>query len=168
MPGAPRVASVWRSEPHRSPQAGHDAVRRLTSREQFQATLAGPVVAKTEHFALHLLTLEALTPSGPPGSKGDARAVLFPGAGAWLGAMAPKRWARRAVTRNLIKRQIHHVSSSQQHLFAAAAHVVRLRAAFDPARFASASSKPLRKFVAKQLADLFTQAAPHRAAGAGR
>ena len=143
-------------------------MRRLTSREQFHATLAGPIVAKTEHFALHRLTLETSTPAGPQSPSDDAKAVLFPGGGAWLGAMAPKRWARRAVTRNLIKRQIHHVSASQQHLFSAAAHVVRLRAAFDPGRFASAASKPLRKLVATQLGDLFKQAALRQAAGAGR
>ena len=143
-------------------------MRRLTSREQFQATLAGPIVAKTEHFALHRLALEASTPARHQASSGDAWAALFPGGGVWLGAMAPKRWARRAVTRNLIKRQIHHVSASQQHLFAAAAHVVRLRAAFDPVRFASAASKPLRSLVAMQLDELFKQAAQRRAAGAGR
>lgn len=143
-------------------------MRRLTSRAQFQATLAGPIVARTEHFALHCLALESSTPAKPQGLSGDARSVLFPSGGAWLGAMAPKRWARRAVTRNLIKRQIHHVSASQKQLFAAASHVVRLRAGFDPAHFASAASKPLRKFVAKQLGELFAQATLRRAAGEGR
>ena len=144
-------------------------MRRLTSREQFQATLAGPVVAKTEHFALHCLALGALAPSAKPtGACNDARDVLFPGGGAWLGAMTPKRWARRAVTRNLIKRQIHHVSASQKQLFTAASHVVRLRAAFDPACFASAASQPLRRFVATQLGELFAQATQRRTARAAR
>lgn len=142
-------------------------MRRLTSREQFQATLDGPVVARTEHFALHCLALEASTPRSRQDARVDARATLFPGGGVWLGAMAPKRWARRAVTRNLIKRQIHHVSASQKQFFPAASHVVRLRAAFDQARFASAASKPLRQFVAKQLDALFEQATQRRATGAG-
>jgi ribonuclease P protein component len=33
---------------------------------------------------------------------------------AWLGAMVPKRWARRSVTRHTIKRQIYAVSSDYE------------------------------------------------------
>lgn len=129
-------------------------MRRLTSREQFQAILAGPVVAKTEHFALHCLA----PPAKPQGLNSDAWTALFPGGGMWLGAMVPKRWAKRAVTRNLIKRKIHQVSASQQSSLPAAAHVVRLRTAFSQGSFPSAASKPLRKLVAAQLAELFQQA----------
>ena len=45
----------------------------------------------------------------------------------WLGAMVPKRWARRAVTRNAIKRQIYNVSERFGDRLPVAAHVVRLR-----------------------------------------
>jgi hypothetical protein len=51
-----------------------------------------------------------------------------------MGAMVPKRWAKRAVTRNTIKRQIYSVSSEQAISVPAAAHVVRLRAGFDRKR----------------------------------
>ena len=52
--------------------------------------------------------------------------------------MVPKRWARRAVTRNAIRRQIYAVTGSLQPPLPAAVHLVRLRAAFAPAQFPSA------------------------------
>ena len=36
--------------------------------------------------------------------------TLFSIEDVWMGALVPKRWARRAVTRNAIKRQIYSVS----------------------------------------------------------
>ena len=45
--------------------------------------------------------------------------------------MVPKRWARRAVTRNTIKRQIYAVGALFEARLPQAAHVVRLRTAFD-------------------------------------
>jgi ribonuclease P protein component len=78
----------------------------------------------------------------------------------WVGALIPKRWARRAVTRNAIKRQIFNVSQSLETELPAAAHVVRLCAAFDRARFVSASSDALKQAVRAELHQLFTRAAP--------
>ncbi len=54
------------------------------------------------------------------------------------------------------------MSALQEHFFADAAHVVRLRAAFDPKLFTSAVSGALRKAVADELADLFRMAAQPR------
>lgn len=143
-------------------------MRRLTSREQFQAILAGPIVAKTEHFALHRLAPPVSPPARPLGLNSDAWGALFPGGGVWLGAMVPKRWAKRAVTRNLIKRQIHHVSALQQSSLAVAAHVVRLRTGFSQGSYPSAASKPLRELVAAQLAELYQQASVRLVANVGR
>lgn len=69
----------------------------------------------------------------------------------WLGAMVPKRWARRAVTRNAIKRQIYAVSADYQHLYPQAAFVVRLRHEFSRAEFVSATSQQLRLAVRLEL-----------------
>ena len=74
--------------------------------------------------------------------------------GTWLGAMVPKRWARRAVTRNAIKRQIYVVSADFQHLFQQAAFVVRLRRDFSRTKFASATSVQLRTAVRGELQSL--------------
>ncbi len=73
--------------------------------------------------------------------------------------MVPKRWAKRAVTRNAIKRQIYSVSSEIETTLAAQAHVVRLRAAFDRGQYISASSDALKRAVRLELQQLFAQVA---------
>ncbi len=80
--------------------------------------------------------------------------------------MVPKRWARRAVTRNTIKRQIYAVSTCFETQLPQAAHVVRLRATFDRKQFISATSEPLKMAVRQELEQLFQRAtaksgAPH-------
>ncbi len=73
--------------------------------------------------------------------------------------MVPKKWARRAVTRNAIKRQIYNVSERFVHRLPVAAHVVRLRSAFDRQHFTSATSQPLKLAVRQELEQLFERAA---------
>ena len=73
--------------------------------------------------------------------------------------MAPKRWARRAVTRNAIKRQIYNVAATLEPQLLTAAHVVRLRAMFDRKLFVSASSDALKAAVRNELLQLFARAA---------
>ncbi len=91
---------------------------------------------------------------------------LFLTGGVWVGALVPKRWARRAVTRNLLKRQIYQVSKTQEHLLPHAAHLVRLRVEFDHARFVSAASGLLRQAAAEELRLLFRHAVIALASGA--
>ena len=81
---------------------------------------------------------------------------LFATTGPYLGAMVPKRWAKRAVTRNTIKRQIYNVSSDFSTQLQAGAHLVRLRAGFDRAQFISATSDKLKASVRAELQQLFT------------
>jgi ribonuclease P protein component len=75
-----------------------------------------------------------------------------------MGAMVPKRWAKRAVTRNAIKRQIYSVSSDFESALPVAAHVVRLRAVFDRKQFISATSDMLKATVRQELQQLFAHA----------
>jgi ribonuclease P protein component len=72
--------------------------------------------------------------------------------------MVPKRWAKHAVRRNSIKRQIYHVSSEFRSVLPAAAHVVRLRSGFDKAIFLSPNSIALKLAVRKELTLLFLNA----------
>ncbi len=72
-----------------------------------------------------------------------------------MGAMVPKRWAKRAVTRNMIKRQIYNAASLDASALPTAAYVVRLRAGFDRQRFVSASSTALKQQVLQELIALF-------------
>jgi ribonuclease P protein component len=133
-------------------------VHRLKTRPQFQATLAGGTISRTTHFALHRLPLMAradiskVETAGPAPHEAQA---LFALDGVWVGAMVPKRWARRAVTRNTIKRQIYAVSGGFADRLTRAAHVVRLRATFDRKQFISATSDQLKMAVRQELEQLF-------------
>lgn len=135
-------------------------VHRLKTRPQFQAVLAGATVSRTAHFALHRLALpepvgEVQAPTPTAGPAADKAQALFAVDGVWLGAMVPKRWARRAVTRNAIKRQVYAVSAQFEPRLPAAAHVVRLRATFDRRQFVSACSDALKRAVRQELEQLF-------------
>jgi ribonuclease P protein component len=127
-------------------------VQRLQTRPQFQAALSGSIVAKTPHFALHRNSLDTTGLRSVDGAT--KQRPLFPVKDTWLGAMVPKRWARRAVTRNAIKRQIYAVSADFQHLYPQAAFVVRLRRDFSRAEFVSATSPQLRSAVRLELQSL--------------
>lgn len=73
--------------------------------------------------------------------------------------MVPKRWARRAVTRNAIRRQVYEVGSRFESALAPRAYVVRLRTGFDRAVFSSAQSDALKQAVREELESLFGRAA---------
>jgi ribonuclease P protein component len=125
-------------------------VQRLKTRPQFQAVLAGSIVARTTHFALHRNALDAKAVQAKAEAQLDARA-LFPVQATWIGAMVPKRWAKRAVTRNAIKRQIYTVSDDFSQQYPLAAYVVRLRREFSRKEFISASSEQLKLAVRAEV-----------------
>ena len=77
--------------------------------------------------------------------------MLFREQDMWIGAMVPKRWAKRAVTRNAIKRQIYTVSAEFSHLYPQAAFVVRLRSSFSRTEFVSAVSDLLKQAVRAEV-----------------
>jgi ribonuclease P protein component len=129
-------------------------VQRLKTREQFQAVMAAGTVSRTTHFALHRCALAV--------HDAAADAVQLPLClpdDVWLGALIPKRWAKRSVTRNAIKRQIYAVSALDESRLPAAAHVVRLRTTFDRKQFVSATSDALKSAVRDELQQLFERAA---------
>lgn len=125
-------------------------MQRFKTRPQFQAALAASLIAKSTHFAMHRVGLDG------PSSKSERS--LFSTHDIWIGAMVPKRWAKRAVTRNAIKRQIYTVSTCLQNASTPgalpAAFLVRLRRDFSRKVFASASSCALKEAVRAELLDL--------------
>jgi ribonuclease P protein component len=133
-------------------------VQRLKTRAQFQAVMAGATVSRTPHFALHRMALDSPLAT-KPGPESVGPQALFAVRDAWIGALLPKRWAKRAVTRNAIKRQIYAVSLGLTPPLPAAAHVVRLRTGFDRKQFISATSEVLKRAVRAELQDLFARAA---------
>ena len=129
-------------------------MQRFKTRPQFQAALAGSLIAKSTHFALHRVGLDF--PSG------KSERSLFSINDIWVGAMVPKRWAKRAVTRNAIKRQIYTVSNPLQNASTPgglpAAFLFRLRREFSCQVFASASSCALKEAVRAELLVLMQMA----------
>jgi ribonuclease P protein component len=114
---------------------------RLLKRDEFRTVLAAPVVAKTKHFALHRLLLDDAS-----GGQGK------------IGAVTPKRWAKRSVTRNALKRQIYIVAEQISAHVAVAAYVVRLRQSFALSEFVSASSDKLKTAARQELQTLWQRA----------
>ena len=134
-------------------------MQRLKTRPQFQAALAGGTVSRTPHFSLHRLSLSESGNTADDLQFNAAQTPLFHPQAVWLGAMVPKRWARRAVTRNTIKRQIYAISEQFEVRLPCAAHVVRLRSGFDRKQFISATSTLLKQAVRLELVQLFEHAA---------
>lgn len=154
-------------------------MRPLVKSADFERTLAAPTRARSPHFAVHhlhgapgvsvpprthKLSTELSTGRGP----GDDSPVDDPGApapveGVWWGAVVPKRHARRAVTRSLLKRQIR-AAMGRLPALPAGLWVVRLRAPFPREQFPSAASEPLRRAARDELDTLLAEAA-RRAAG---
>jgi ribonuclease P protein component len=104
----------------------------LLSKAQFDAVFAGRMIAKSPHFALHYVAAQALA----------------------VGVVVPKRWARRAVTRNTIRRQVYAVSDTQTSSLALGHYVVRLRSEFSRQDFPSARSVALKQLVRSELVTL--------------
>lgn len=78
--------------------------------------------------------------------------------GHWLGSVIPKRNARAAVTRNLLRRQIRAVISRHEANLAPGLWLVRLRAPYSRTSFHAASSEHLRDAAAQELDALFARA----------
>lgn len=109
-------------------------------------------VARTPHFVLHQWQHPAKASTG---SGFEETPALFVDGVLMMGALTPKRWAKRAVTRNMIRRQIHAVSHEFEKGLKPTAYVVRLRATFNHQKFVSASSDVLKQIVREELKQLF-------------
>ena len=136
------VVPVAVAEPVPAPRLR--APRHLRHRAQFDAVLASAPAAKSSHFALHMADTSAQRHA----------AGLFPGAGPWVGVLLPKRWARRAVTRNTLRRQVYALAAEFGSRLPDAAMVVRLRTGFDRKVYPSATSEALRRAVRAELLTL--------------
>ena len=72
----------------------------------------------------------------------------------WIGCVVPKRHARRAVTRTLLKRQIRASFARHASALPAGLWLVRLRAGFAAADFVSARSVALARAARCELDSL--------------
>jgi ribonuclease P protein component len=72
----------------------------------------------------------------------------------WLGCLVPKRQARRAATRNLIKRQMRETFRHQAALLPQGLWLLRLHAGFAVATHPSAASEALASAAGSELRQL--------------
>ncbi|MFX1680489.1 ribonuclease P protein component [Mitsuaria sp. CC2] len=154
-------------------------IGRVVRSADFERVLGTPSRARSAHFAVHHLADSPSLPKRRPStgtadlSTGDApfhsqavdetqiasvaptSAAPLPAAPdrAWLGYVVPKRHAKRAVTRTLLKRQIRAVFADLPEL-PPGLWVVRLRMPFDRKQFPSASSEALRAAARAELLQL--------------
>jgi ribonuclease P protein component len=148
-----------------------EAMARLVASADFERVLGSRSRAHTPHFAVHHLPVAdagGRSPSSSPAPsdlstdsrKSGERPVDDSSAEPVrrLGAVVPKRHARRAVTRSLLKRQIYAAAGRHAADLAGGLWIVRLRAPFDRSRFVSAASTALRDVARAELDDLFRAA----------
>ena len=154
-------------------------IGRLVHSSDFQRLLATPAWSRSTHFAIHHLPTG---PGGPsrrphPGQAAElstetednlAPPVDDSPARHWLGAVLPKRLARRAVTRNLLRRQIRAAVLRHQGALPAGLWVVRLRAGFARTEFISAASDALRQAARTELDQALSSPRPGRASRPAR
>ena len=126
-------------------------MERLKQWSEFQVVMSAGSVARTPHFVLHQWQPAAKASTG---SGFEQTPTLFVDGVITMGALTPKRWAKRAVTRNMIRRQIHAVSRDFEKSLKPTAYVVRLRASFNTQTFVSASSEILKQLVRQELQQL--------------
>ena len=155
MPGRPRPAG---------PSA------RIVKSVDFERVLRMRSRAATAHFAVHHLAGAPAAPKGRPSKlstimgMSGARPVddSLPGEPAggrsWVGAVVPKRHAKRAVTRSLLKRQIYAAYVRHRERLGPGLWIVRLRSPFERERFPSAASEVLRRGARDELEALLEAA----------
>ena len=136
------------------------------SSEGFQQLLAAPAVAKTTHFALHGKPSSSVVRELPTADAPDRHQSVDKSIDARfsLGLLVPKRHAKRAVTRNLIRRQMREAVRRHQVALQGTDWMIRLRSPFDPRRFPSAASARLSAAVRAELDALMSDATTVQAA----
>jgi ribonuclease P protein component len=140
----------------------------------FESVLAAPAKARSAHFAAHHLprrpqqpfvrragAREAKLSTGGPDlcpQPVDDRPEPTP-ATWWFGVVVPKRHARKATTRNLLRRQIRGAIARHHTQLPHGMWLVRLRVPFDPRRYKASASAALRSAARAELDGLLTRAA---------
>ena len=145
-------------------------LERLVHKADFERLLSTRSQMRSTHFALHHVSGGPLP--APPRAKSAAMGGLSTtpvpqvqppvdnlAAGLWIGCVVPKRHARRAVTRNLLKRQIRASFARHADRLPGGMWLVRLRAGFATTEFVSARSAALAEAARLELDDLLNRAA---------
>jgi ribonuclease P protein component len=150
------------------------ALAHLVASADFERVLRERSRGSTAQFSLHHLDAEPTRKAAPPGPRARKLSTTSEPASEypvedsppaaplqrriWVGAVVPKRHARRAVTRSLLKREIYAAAARHRDALAPGLWIVRLRAPIDRARFPSAASPALRRSVRAELDALLAAA----------
>ena len=130
---------------------------RIVHKVDFERVLATRWCSRSAHFALHYLDgaplprvwvpkVSVCTELSTGPAPIDPQAVddsPVPSRGLWFACVVPKRHAKRAVTRNLIKRQVRSVFERLGAELPRGLWLVRLKAPFSKTEFISARSAAL-------------------------
>jgi ribonuclease P protein component len=150
-------------------------IGRLQQAADFQRLLETPPRRRSAHVCVHFVAAApARPPARPPKSAraelstdsepnltspvdkspaASEKVAVPPAApeGCWLGCLVPKRHARRAVTRSLLKRQMRAAAERHAGTLAPGLWLLRLRSGFATSQFPSASSEALREAARLEL-----------------
>jgi len=158
---------------------------RLLRAADFERLLKTTSRARSPLFAVHHMACEPSQPAKPVAKglstggdqlthrlvDGSAETQPSPPAGHWLGFVVPKRLAKRAVTRNLVRR-IARASLEAQlagpQPLPPGIWALRLRAPIDRKQFPSAKSDALRAALRDDLTLLWKRALNPKPPGARR
>lgn len=143
---------------------------RLLEKADFERLLGTRHRVRSAHFAVHYLlatpTRRVWTPSTAWAKKlsTDPAPLVHPlvddsHQAQWLGCLVPKRHARRAVTRNLLKRQVRAAFSRHALRLPSGLWLVRLKQGWPVSDFPSARSPALAAAARAELDQLLAAAA---------
>ncbi len=146
-------------------------IGRLVHSADFQRLLATPAWSRSAHFAVHHLPVRPSAPARPAKAAAVPELSTSPvdnipqpvddsPSSHWLGAVLPKRLAKRAVTRNLLRRQIRAALDRHATALPPGLWVVRLRSGFARTEFLSAASDALRQAARAELDRALLQPRP--------
>ncbi len=132
--------------------------------DALKALLSAPTLAKTAHFVLQAapqkpVAQELPTEAAPDRTESVDNSVFVVTPPLGLALVVPKRHAKRAATRNLIKRQIREALRRRLDRWSGRQILIRQRGPFDRQQFPSAASDALRAAVRAELDLLFAQVA---------
>jgi ribonuclease P protein component len=132
-------------------------MNRLRSWDEFEKVMReGEIASRSHYFVLHLIAAEKFksrvnSDANASVAKGYHSASLQA-----AGALVPKRWAKRAVTRNTLKRLIYaHLEKNESAWANEQIAVVRLKKQIAKTEFISATSPYLKMVIKADLVELF-------------
>ena len=142
---------------------------RVVHRADFERLLASPPLSRSAHFAMHHASFDVSSPPTGvnPGAAGKLSTEHAPSvdesvdkspSGVSIGIMVPKRHARRAVMRNLIKRQGRELMRRHLAALPAGLWLLRLRSGWKAGEFVSARSGALAQTLRDELERLLRSA----------